>query len=64
LLNVGVWARTLDLKLTCPPPYALGYCVELVMKKKYQSYQNYRFCTRMRVESTLMRVTVISIGFV
>jgi hypothetical protein len=27
-----------DLGLTCPPSYALGYCVELNMKKKYQSY--------------------------
>jgi hypothetical protein len=35
---VACWARTQDLRLTCPPSYALGYCVELNMKKKYQSY--------------------------
>jgi hypothetical protein len=45
-LNVGTWARTHVLSLTCPPPNPLGYYVELIMKKKYQSYyQNYRFCT-------------------
>jgi hypothetical protein len=44
-------AQTHDLKLTCPPAYPLGYCVELIMKKKYKSYQNYRCWTRMRVES-------------
>jgi hypothetical protein len=27
-----------------------------IIKKKYQSYQNYRFRTRMRDESTRMRV--------
>jgi hypothetical protein len=36
--NVASFAQTQDLRLTCPPFYALGYCVELNMKKKYQLY--------------------------
>jgi hypothetical protein len=61
LLNAGAWAPTHDLRLTCPPHYPLGYCVDLIMKKKYQSYQNFRFLTRMRAEST--RVDRESIAF-
>jgi hypothetical protein len=39
--RVGNTTRALDLRIqgsTGPPSYALGYCVKLNMKKKYQSY--------------------------
>jgi hypothetical protein len=39
-LNVGAWDRPHCLRLTCPPPNPLGYCVKLILKKIYQSYQN------------------------
>jgi hypothetical protein len=31
-------AQTHDLRLTCPSPYPLEYCIELITKKKYQNY--------------------------
>jgi hypothetical protein len=39
MLPVGLELRIPGLQhVLCPPSYALGYCVELNMKKKYQSY--------------------------
>jgi hypothetical protein len=42
--DVASLARAHDLRFTCPPSYALGYCEELNMKKKYEEK------TRMRVD--------------
>jgi hypothetical protein len=54
-LNVGAWARTHDLRLTCPPPYPLSYCVK-DYEEKISIKSKLYILTRMRGESTRMRV--------
>jgi hypothetical protein len=35
------WTRTHDLRITLPPSYAIGYYVELIIKKNI--YKKYKF---------------------
>jgi hypothetical protein len=40
---VASWVRTNDLRLTCRLSYAVGYCVELIMKKNINHIKTINF---------------------